>query len=99
MCLVARSAGEIVGYLAGYVKDGTSLRPVKVAELESMYVRGEYRALGLGGRLMERFMQWAGVQEAERVSVTAYAANSRAIRFHERSGFQPKSLSLEAAVD
>lgn len=95
LCLISGSGEEIVGYLAGYVKDGSTLRLVKVAELESMYVREEYRGRGVGAKLVGEFLEWAGDRGVERVSVTAYAANERAIRFYRREGFWEKSVSLE----
>ena len=42
--------------------------------------------------------RWARDLRAERLSVTAYAANVDAIRFSQREGSAPRSLSLEAPV-
>jgi ribosomal protein S18 acetylase RimI-like enzyme len=95
VCLLAELEGRTVGYLAGRVGEGTTLRPVRVAELESMYVREGYRDLGVGARLVDGFLGWAGSRGAERASVVAYAANERAIRFYRRWGFRPRSVSLE----
>lgn len=98
LCLLAGLAGRTVGYLAGRVGEGTTLRPVKVAELESMYVREGYRDLGVGARLVDEFLGWAWSRGAERASVVAYAANERAIRFYQRSGFRPRSVALERRI-
>lgn len=98
VCLLAESVGEVVGYLVGHVAAGSSLRPVAVAELESMYVLEGYRSSGVGARLVEEFRRWAVTKGAERASVTAYAANERAVRFYERMGFRSKSLSLEMGL-
>ena len=98
VCLLAESAGETVGYLAGYVASGGNLRPIEVAELESMYVLEEYRGFGVGARLVEEFRRWAEARGADRASVTAYAANVGAVRFYEKTGFRPKSLSLEMGL-
>lgn len=90
--------GEAVGYLAGRLGEADSLRTVRVATLESMYVRREFRGRGAGSRLVERFLSWAREQEARRASVTAYAANEGAVRFYEREGFSPKNLTLDRSV-
>jgi ribosomal protein S18 acetylase RimI-like enzyme len=95
VCLVAESGGEMVGYLAGRMEKGDSLRPVKMAELESMYVREVFRSGGVGAGLAAEFLRWAAGEGAERVSVTAYAANGRAISFYGNLGFCPMRLSLE----
>jgi hypothetical protein len=43
MCLLAVAGNEAVGYLAGYVRDKSSYRLVKTAELESMFVKESFR--------------------------------------------------------
>ena len=98
LCLLAGSADGVVGYLAGYVRERTVLRPVKVAELESMYVQGGYRGQGVGARMVDEFLEWAALRGAERALVTAYAANELAIRFYRGMGFRPKSVFLERAI-
>lgn len=98
VCLLAVVDGTAVGYLAGYVRAPTSLRPVSVAELESMYVGGEHRDGGVGGRLVDAFRAWAGGRGAGRMSVTAYAANEGALRFYRRVGFEPRNVSLELGL-
>ena len=96
LCLMAVGpAGKTFGYLAGYIKEGISLRPVKVAELESMYVKKPYRGHGVGERLTREFLSWAESRGAEKVSVAAYTSNERAIHFYEKLGFSLKSLTLE----
>lgn len=85
-----------VGYLAGLVYRPTAVRPVRIAELQSMYVAPGHRGRRLGERLVGRFRLWAREQEADRMAVTAYASNEGAIRFYERVGFQPRAVSLEA---
>ena len=94
-CLLARSGRAPVGYLAGYVGEPTEIRPVRVAELQSMYVEAGSRGRGVGSALVEEFLAWAGGRMAGRVSVTAYASNDAAVRFYRRSGLGPKSVTLE----
>ena len=98
LCLLAEVGGKVVGYLAGRVEEETTLRPWRVAELESMYVRGEYRSRGVGARLVDGFLGWAELQGAERASVTAYVANGPASRFYQRAGFRPRRVSLEREI-
>ena len=98
VCLLAEASGVPVAYLAGYVRERSPLRPVAVAELESMYVREDARGRGIGARLAGAFLGWAGMRGAERASVTAYASNERAIRFYERMGFRPRGFTLERGL-
>jgi ribosomal protein S18 acetylase RimI-like enzyme len=98
LCLLADEGDQTVGYLAGYLRAADSLRPVKIAELESMYVLPAYRSQEVGRQLVDAFVAWARQQGAQRASVTAYAANDRAIAFYRRAGFTPLSLSLELGI-
>jgi GNAT superfamily N-acetyltransferase len=95
LCLLAKSGGTPVGYLADVPGETTTVRPVKVAELQSMYVRAGDRGRGAGSALVAEFLSWAGYRAAERVAVTAYASNGDALRFYARRGFRPRSTTLE----
>lgn len=90
-CFLALSGGVAVGYLAGFVKEETPLRPVRVAELQSMYVSPGQRDREVGTRLVVRFLAWASGRGAERVSVSAYAANEGAVRFLPAPGFRAEN--------
>ncbi len=74
----------------------TRLRPVELAELESMFVRKEHRNHGVGRQLVSSFLEWCKEKGAQRVSVSAYASNERAIDFYMGQGFEPRSLTLES---
>lgn len=90
--------GEAIGYLAGRLGEANSLRTVRVATLESMYVREGFRGRGAGSRLVEIFLSWASDRGARQASVTAYAANEGAVRFCEREGFYLKNVTLDQSV-
>jgi GNAT superfamily N-acetyltransferase len=92
---VADADGSVVGHLTAYVTEGSDIRPIRSATLMSMYVFPEHRSSGVGSRLVDAFKEWAASRGAQRLTVTAYAANSDAIRFYQRNGFAPMSLELE----
>ncbi|MEV0634883.1 GNAT family N-acetyltransferase [Streptomyces sp. NPDC050619] len=94
LVLVADRGGQVVGHLMGSVTEPTAMRPVKSATLISMYVRPAHRRARAGARLVEEFLAWAGARGAGLAEVTAYSANTDAIRFYERHGFGPRSLTL-----
>jgi GNAT superfamily N-acetyltransferase len=97
-CLIAEAAGKPIGYLVGFIREESTLRPARMAELQSMFVEHEYRNLGLGSRLVTEFFAWCRDQAVVRVAVTAYAANQGAVRFYSRMGFEPKELTLECGL-
>jgi ribosomal protein S18 acetylase RimI-like enzyme len=99
LCLVAEASEKLVGFLTGYIRRDSSMRPVRVAELESMFVKQSYRKQSVGFRLAESFLDWCRSKGARRVSVTAYWANDGAIAFYKRLGFEPRELTLELGID
>ncbi len=60
-----------------------------------MYVQADSRNRGTGSALVDEFLSWAGGRMARRVSVTVHASNDLAVRFYERVGLRPKSITLE----
>jgi ribosomal protein S18 acetylase RimI-like enzyme len=97
-CFVVTVSGDIVGYLAARTEAPGAYRPVMTAELESIFVKAPYRDRQVGARLVQAFMDWARESGAQRMIVTAYAANQRAIAFYQRAGFAPQSLTLEYRI-
>ncbi len=98
LLLVADCDGEVVGHLVGVLGDASEMKPVKVATLLSMYVRPEFRRSRTGGRLVAEFLGWAREKGAEAAEVTAYSSNADALRFYERNGFAPQSVTLQTLL-
>ncbi len=94
-CCFSASLGRApVGYLAGCNEKPTELRPVRIVELQSMYVEAGRRGRRVGSALIDAFLAWANDWMVGRVSVTAYTSNAAAVRFYERVGLRPKSGTL-----
>lgn len=98
LVLMAEAGGEAVGYLVGYVAQPSSVRPVRMAVLESMFVSRSERGRGTGQKLVDAFLVWSQERDAQRVSVTAFASNDAAICFYRRCGFEPHTVALERSV-
>jgi GNAT superfamily N-acetyltransferase len=90
--------GSVVGYLAGRCSSGRVRRRVPTAELESVYVREEFRNRKTGTLLVDSFVGWAAKRGAGCATVTAYFANDSARRFYARFGFASKSVTLDMAL-
>ncbi|MDP9849057.1 GNAT family N-acetyltransferase [Streptosporangium lutulentum] len=98
LMLVADDGGRIVGHLTGTLFGPTTMRPVVVATLGSIYVRPTYRGRKVGVNLVEEFRAWARHHGAQYAGVTAYAGNEAAVRFYERNGFSMRSVVLETSL-
>lgn len=51
-----------------------------------------------GARLVEYFRSWAREKGAVQLRVTAYTANTGAIRFYRRHGFVPLETTLAVGI-
>ncbi|PJA39035.1 hypothetical protein CO180_01700, partial [candidate division WWE3 bacterium CG_4_9_14_3_um_filter_41_6] len=91
---LAEVEDEIVGYLSAFVRPLSSWRPVTIAELDSMFVLGDFRSQGIGKGLVEHFMKWAKEKNVEYVSVNAFSKNERALAFYTSCGFEQYSETL-----
>ncbi len=59
----------------------------RVAVLEDVIICDEYRSKGLGRRLVEHVLAWAGTNGMARVTLLADRDNEAALDFYRRLGF------------
>ncbi|HEX9532762.1 MAG TPA: GNAT family N-acetyltransferase [bacterium] len=87
IALVARDAGEIVGYAVGRV---TMLPPFFEQRyrgyIHDVFVKPQFRRRGVGRRLVDAILQWLRQQEVLLVELTV-ATNNEAVAFWKRLGF------------
>jgi len=62
-------------------------------------VKREFKGQQVGTHLAKVFLAWCQGKGAQRVSVTAYATNVRAVEFYRRLGFEPRNLTLKLGLD
>ncbi|HEX2944988.1 MAG TPA: GNAT family N-acetyltransferase [Clostridia bacterium] len=81
-------ADRAVGYCISSV--GSDL----TGEVESLFVDGAYRGLGIGEQLMKSSLAWMDEKGAKRKRVNMMAGNN-VLEFYERFGFKVRSMILE----
>jgi ribosomal protein S18 acetylase RimI-like enzyme len=90
--LVARAAGQVVGFVAfGASRDEGA--PNDRAEIWAIYVKSASWSTGTGRLLWLEALQRIVAEGYKSVSLWVIAANERAVRFYERAGFvvEPES--------
>lgn len=93
---VAEIGNEVVGYLAGSIYNDLSYSYYDglTAEANNMFVKAEYRAYGIGSKLMNSFVDWCKQKNAKRVMVTALSKNEKTIKFYKKMGFYDINVTL-----
>jgi ribosomal protein S18 acetylase RimI-like enzyme len=86
---VDQASGSAVGYVV------SSMNAQKIGEVESIFVRAEYRGLGIGGSLLTKALAWMDQSGAVEKIVETSIGNEQAWRFYGRFGFLPRKTILK----
>lgn len=76
---VAKVDGKVVGYVDPSIEEGKR-------RIGAIYVEPEAQGKGIGGRLMQKALEWHGRDKDIFLEVVAY--NKNAISFYQRFGFE-----------
>lgn len=88
---VARANGQIIGYCSAYVSYVTGMYNSHIdATLGDIYVAPVYRSSGIGKRLLNEAQRWASLMEADTLRLNVHSANSAAIDYYRKNGFEEK---------
>jgi ribosomal protein S18 acetylase RimI-like enzyme len=84
--------GQPIGYCICSVEQGRG-------ELDSLYVRPEYRNQSLGSRLARRGVDWLKSRRCGEIRVSVADGNESVFPFYESLGFRVRSTALELPQD
>jgi GNAT superfamily N-acetyltransferase len=84
-----QAGGKYVGYCV------SSLSQEKTGEIESIFVKKEYRSREIGSALVIRALAWFDEKGSVRNRVAAGAGNEEVWDFYKKFGFYPRMMVLE----
>ena len=96
--LLAEVGGELAAGLMGSYPELTPFVRLREARLNSLWVLPQHRGLGVGGLLVDAFLDWARERGAPYAVVTAFEANPAAVRLYARHGFGSHTVTLRATL-
>lgn len=96
--LVAAVENKIVGYLIGSLNTQNTYNIYSQAELENMCVLEQYRKLGIGTKLFNRFKEICKENNINGLKVVASYKNKNAINFYLKNGFDKSDLILTMKI-
>lgn len=88
LILTARVDNEIIGYSFSTVKNG-------VGELDSIFVKEQYRKTGVGKRLVVQTLNWFKDNQIKEIVVEVAEGNESAFSFYEKLGFRKNMTKLK----
>ena len=84
---VARDNDIVLGYVYGFIQDNGSLYNNKVAQLDALFVKEQYRGNGIARSLMKEFINWAEEKRVASIELSVCKDNTNAISLYENEGF------------
>ena len=96
--LVARDNDMILGYVYGFIQDNGNLFNNKMAKLDALFVKEQYRGNGIARSLMKDFINWAEEKGAAYIELSVCKDNTNAINLYENEGFSINKICLRKAL-
>ncbi len=87
--LVAVVDEKIIGDASAWVG---RLKKNKHTALMGIAIQKEYRGLGIGKLLMEQLIDWLKSKAVEKIWLTVFSTNKRAIALYEKIGFEIEGI-------
>jgi ribosomal protein S18 acetylase RimI-like enzyme len=84
-CWVIEINKKVVGYIS-YTIDFSTWEAAKFLYMDCLFIKPEYRSLGIGGEIMKRLNEHAKKKKCCSVQWQTPPFNKRAIKFYDRMG-------------
>ena len=94
---LAEDNNEITGYIYGYFnKDDTSDN--KIAYLDALFIKDEYRHQGIANKLIKEFKKWAKANNCPTMEVNVCSNNIKAKNLYLKNNFQSFKETLKCKI-
>lgn len=93
--IVATDENKVVGYLIGSLNTQNTYNKYKQAELDNMCILEDYRKLGIGSMLFDKFKKVCIENDIKELKVVASYKNQNAINFYKKNGFEEAEITLK----
>lgn len=78
---------NILGYGFGFILDYGNVYNNKIAQLDAVYIKPEYRKKGIARQIIKYFTEWSKRNKVSYIELKVCNNNSKAIELYEREGF------------
>ena len=95
---VARDNDIVLGYVYGFIQENGSLYNNKVAQLDALFVKEQYRGNGIARSLTKEFINWAEEKGVAYIELSVCKDNTNAISLYEEEGFSINKICLRKGL-
>jgi len=85
---IAHHREEKIGYIVSSIIDETG-------EIDSVFIKPEYRKKGVGNMLMEASLNWIKTNNVKLIRVAVSVGNEEVFGFYAKYGFKPRLTVLQ----
>ncbi len=78
---------NILGYGFGFIMDCGDVYDDKVAQLDALYIKPEYRNKGIARQIIQYFTEWSKNNKVSYIELKVFNNNNKAIKLYEKEGF------------
>ena len=99
LILIARDSDDFAGCLITVVRRDEGLAADVFAYLSYAFIRPQYRAQGIGTRLLKQAEDWCRDRGARRIELDVFIENALGVRFWSHAGFRPHSTTMRKQLE
>lgn len=86
--IVAKNENNaILGYGFGFIMDYGNVYDNKVAQLDAVYIKPEYRKKGIARQIIQYFTEWSKNNKVSYIKLKVCNNNNKAVKLYEKEGF------------
>ena len=67
-------------------------------EIETLYIKNEFRKYGLGKLMMEKSLKWLKESDVNNIDILVAAGNEEVLPFYERFGFKNAGIKVKKTL-
>ncbi len=77
----------VLGYGFGFITDYGNVYDSKIAQLDAVYIKPEYRKNGIARQIIQYFTEWSKKNKVLYIELKVCNDNRKAIELYEKEGF------------
>lgn len=98
-CIIAESAGEVVGFISGLIAKQSednllSVVPTRLGVVKELYVRPQFRKQKVGKALMEQMEDYFQKCGCDSIWINLFAPNEKAHEFYKSHGYSDREIGM-----